>query len=37
LKDLWSFSLGYDLRVIFFFAEDNKAVLIDIGSHEEVY
>ncbi len=37
LKDLWSFSLEYDLRVIFFFAEDNKAVLVDIGTHEEVY
>ncbi len=37
LEDLWSFSLGYDLRVIFFFAEDNKVVLIDIGTHEEVY
>jgi len=37
LQGLWSFSLEYDLRVIFFFAEDNKVVLVDIGSHEEVY
>ena len=28
LKDLWSFGLGYDLRVTFFFAEDNKVVLV---------
>jgi len=37
LQDLWSFSLGYDLRVIFFFAENKKVVLVDIGTHEEVY
>jgi addiction module RelE/StbE family toxin len=38
LKDLWSFSVEYDLRVIFYF-EDNKskAVFVDIGSHDEVY
>lgn len=39
LKDLWSFSIGYDLRVVFFFTEDKpkKVVFIDIGSHNEVY
>lgn len=39
LKDLWSFSLGYDLRIVFYFTKDKpkKAVLIDIGRHEEVY
>ena len=37
LKDLWSFSIGYDMRVIFFFAEKDKVVLVDIGTHEEVY
>ena len=39
LKDLWSFSLGYDLRVVFYFTKDKpkKAVLIDIGTHDEVY
>ena len=37
LKDLWSFSIGYDVRVIFFFAEKDKVVLVDIGTHEEVY
>jgi len=38
LKNLWSFSVEYDLRVIFYFEENNsKAVFVDIGSHDEVY
>ncbi len=39
LKDLWSFSLEYDLRVVFFFTKDKpkKAVFVDIGTHNEVY
>jgi len=37
LQDLWSFSIGYDLRVIFYFAEKNKVVFVDIGTHDEVY
>jgi addiction module RelE/StbE family toxin len=39
LKDLWSFSLEYDLRVVFYFTKDKpkRAVLVDIGSHDEVY
>ena len=39
LKDLWSFSLGYDLRIVFYFTKDKpkKAVLVDIGTHNEVY
>jgi addiction module RelE/StbE family toxin len=39
LKDLWSFSLEYDLRVVFYFTKDKptKAVLVDIGNHDEVY
>jgi mRNA-degrading endonuclease YafQ of YafQ-DinJ toxin-antitoxin module len=37
LKDLWSFSVGYDERVLFYFTDDGKAVLVDIGSHDEVY
>lgn len=37
LKDLWSFSIDYDERVLFYFAEDEKAVFVDIGSHDEVY
>jgi len=38
LKNLWSFSVTYDVRVIFFFEDNNKkAIFIDIGSHDEVY
>ena len=37
LKDLWSFSVEYDVRVIFSFIEDGKALFIDIGTHKEVY
>ena len=39
LKSLWSFSVQYDTRVVFFFTEDKppKAVFIDIGTHNEVY
>ena len=37
LKDLWSFSIEYDLRVVFYFAGDQRAVFVDIGSHKEVY
>ncbi|MGD1703373.1 type II toxin-antitoxin system YafQ family toxin [Dapis sp. BLCC M229] len=42
LQDLWSCSVTYDCRIIFTFAEDEDSeesliVLIDIGSHDEVY
>ena len=37
LKDLWSFTVDYDERVLFYFTEDEKAVFVDIGSHDEVY
>jgi len=37
LQDLWSFSIGYDLRVVFYFAGENKVVFVDIGKHDEVY
>jgi len=39
LKGLSSFSIEYDLRVVFYFTKDKpvKAILIDIGSHDEVY
>jgi addiction module RelE/StbE family toxin len=39
LKDLWSFSIEYDLRVVFYFTKDKpkKAVFLDIGTHDEVY
>jgi mRNA-degrading endonuclease YafQ of YafQ-DinJ toxin-antitoxin module len=37
LKLLWSFSVDYDARVIFYFTKDEKAVFVDFGSHDEVY
>ncbi|MBW4514664.1 MAG: type II toxin-antitoxin system YafQ family toxin [Timaviella obliquedivisa GSE-PSE-MK23-08B] len=37
LKEFWSFSVAYDERVLFYFTENEKAVLVDIGSHDEVY
>ena len=37
LKDFWSFSVEYDQRVLFYFTEDEKAVFVDIGSHDQVY
>jgi mRNA-degrading endonuclease YafQ of YafQ-DinJ toxin-antitoxin module len=37
MKDMWSFSVEYDERVIFYFTDDGKAVFVDIGTHDEVY
>lgn len=42
LAGLWSCSVAYDCRIIFSFAEDGQLLemvilLIDIGSHDEVY
>jgi addiction module RelE/StbE family toxin len=37
LKDLWSFSIEYDIRVLFLFVSKNKVLLVDIGTHDEVY
>ena len=37
LKDLWSFDIEYDLRVVFSFINDKQALFIDIGTHKEVY
>lgn len=37
LKNLWSFSVAYDCRVIFYFETPSKVVFIDIGTHDEVY
>lgn len=37
LKDLWSFSIEYDKRVLFYSTDDGQAVFVDIGNHDEVY
>lgn len=37
LEGLWSFGIAFDCRVIFKFLNEDKVLLIDIGSHDEVY
>jgi len=37
LEGLWSFSVDYDVRIIFSFVESNRALFVDIGTHAEVY
>ena len=37
LKELWAFSVDEDCRVVFEFLGEDKVLLIDIGSHDEVY
>jgi toxin HigB-1 len=37
LKDLWSFSVEFDQRVLFYFTDEGNAVFVDIGSHDQVY
>ncbi|NJD21869.1 MAG: type II toxin-antitoxin system mRNA interferase toxin, RelE/StbE family [Melioribacter sp.] len=37
LKDCWAFTLDYETRVIFKFLGTDKVLLIDVGTHEEVY
>ena len=37
LQEYWSFSVEYDVRVVFQFAAKNSAVFQDIGTHDEVY
>ena len=37
LQELWSFTIDYDVRVLFYFTDEGNAVFVDIGSHDEVY
>jgi len=37
LEGLWSFSINHEIRVIFKFLDNHKVLLIDVGTHEEVY
>ncbi|MGH9873179.1 MAG: type II toxin-antitoxin system RelE/ParE family toxin [Pyrinomonadaceae bacterium] len=37
MQDWWSFSIEYDVRVLFAFVEPTLALFVDIGTHEEVY
>ncbi len=39
LKGLWSFSVTYSIRVVFYFTNDKpeQAVFVNIGDHDQVY
>jgi addiction module RelE/StbE family toxin len=37
LKGSWAFSIDDNLRVVFEFIDRDKVLLIDFGSHDEVY
>lgn len=37
LQELWSFSIEYDIRVIFYFEDNQSIIFVDIGSHDQVY
>ena len=37
LKGVWAFSINDDYRVIFDFISQDKVLLIDFGTHDEVY
>jgi mRNA interferase YafQ len=38
LRGYWSCSAGYDLRIVFeWFQDDDLILLVDIGTHDEVY
>ncbi len=37
LDGLWAFSVDEDCRVVFEFVGEDRALLIDVGSHDEVY
>ncbi len=37
LKGIWAFSINDEYRVIFEFINKQKALLIDFGTHDEVY
>jgi addiction module RelE/StbE family toxin len=37
LKGMWAFVVTYDCRIVFQFLDDQDALLIDVGKHDEVY
>ena len=37
LEGQWAFSVDNDFRVVFEFIGEDKVLLIDIGTHDEVY
>jgi len=37
LKGTWAFSINDEYRVLFEFIDKHKVLLIDFGTHDEVY
>ncbi|PSB00954.1 type II toxin-antitoxin system mRNA interferase toxin, RelE/StbE family [Merismopedia glauca CCAP 1448/3] len=37
LEGCWSLSITYEYRLIFKFISEERVLLIDLGSHDEVY
>jgi len=37
LDGYWAFSVSYEYRIVFRFIDDTQVLLIDIGTHNEVY
>ncbi|MEI6330565.1 MAG: type II toxin-antitoxin system mRNA interferase toxin, RelE/StbE family [Pseudanabaena sp. ELA645] len=37
LSGYWSISINYEQRLVFKFLSDTKVLLIDLGTHDEVY
>jgi len=37
LKDLWSFSIDRNTRIVFYFVDPNHVIFENIGTHDEVY
>lgn len=37
LSHMWAFTIRYALRIVFYFENDQTALLMDIGTHDEVY
>jgi addiction module RelE/StbE family toxin len=37
LDGYWAISITYEHRLVFKFVSDTKALLIDLGTHDEVY
>ena len=37
LKDLWSFNISGDVRLVFDKSQKDVIILVDIGSHSELY
>lgn len=37
LEGYWALSITYEYRLVFKFVSENQVLLIDIGTHDEVY